>query len=210
MLETEYYGFEGQYHACWCTGSWSRQCISRHAIGCVGQTSCIFIPELISYTWFKPNLFQELMQMNYDKLHLSDSKTFKYDFIQDNPTRVFSRTHNAQWIHFTTWTIFYFDNFDLEIFLEKLFWRREMKRKRGNKTLKAGVLTQRLILSVTITLHFLSGLTTGTTNCIWTDPTRTKCCGACGLSWLWSIWNCRKILTLDWVIIACCWTVLSH
>ena len=43
------------YHACWCTGSISRQCISRHAIDCVGQTTCIDVPELISSTWFQPN-----------------------------------------------------------------------------------------------------------------------------------------------------------
>ena len=48
MLETEYFSFRGQYHACRCLGSWSRQSISRHGIGCVGQTTCIVVPELIS------------------------------------------------------------------------------------------------------------------------------------------------------------------
>ena len=35
MLETEYSGFGGQYHACRCPGSWSCQSISRHVIDCV-------------------------------------------------------------------------------------------------------------------------------------------------------------------------------
>ena len=58
VQETEYFGFEGsisQCHACWCTGSWSRQSISRHGIGCVGQTTCIVVLQLISSTWVKPN-----------------------------------------------------------------------------------------------------------------------------------------------------------
>ena len=36
MLETEYSGFESQYHSCWCTGSWSRQRISSHGIDNIG------------------------------------------------------------------------------------------------------------------------------------------------------------------------------
>ena len=55
MLETECSSFGGQYHACWCPGSLSCQSISRHGIGCVGQTTCIVVPVLISSTWIKPN-----------------------------------------------------------------------------------------------------------------------------------------------------------
>ena len=55
MLEMEYSGFGGQYHACWCTGDFRSQCISEHGIGCVGQTTCIVVPELISSTWVKAN-----------------------------------------------------------------------------------------------------------------------------------------------------------
>ena len=55
MLETEYSGFGGQYHACWCTGSWSRQSISRHSIGCVGQTTYIVVLELVSSTYVMPS-----------------------------------------------------------------------------------------------------------------------------------------------------------
>ena len=55
MLETEYSGFGGQYHSCLCLGSYSHQSISRHGIACVGQTTCIVVPELISSTWVKPN-----------------------------------------------------------------------------------------------------------------------------------------------------------
>ena len=43
----------GQYHTCWCSGSYSRQNISRHDIGCIGQSVCIFVPELISFTCVK-------------------------------------------------------------------------------------------------------------------------------------------------------------
>ena len=42
-LEIEYSRFGGQYHACWCPESCSHHCISRHGIGCVGQTTCIVI-----------------------------------------------------------------------------------------------------------------------------------------------------------------------
>ena len=55
MTEAEYSGFGGQYHAYWCTGSWSRQCIIRLVIGCVGQTTCIVSSDLISSTWAKQN-----------------------------------------------------------------------------------------------------------------------------------------------------------
>ena len=36
MLETEYSGLFGQYHACWCTGFLSHQGISRHGIDSIG------------------------------------------------------------------------------------------------------------------------------------------------------------------------------
>ena len=36
MLETEYSGLFGQYHACWCPGSLSRQGIIRNSIGSIG------------------------------------------------------------------------------------------------------------------------------------------------------------------------------
>ena len=55
MLEIEYSGFGDQYHACWCTGFSSPQCISRHVTGCVEQKLCIFAPKLISTIWVKPN-----------------------------------------------------------------------------------------------------------------------------------------------------------
>ena len=55
LLEMEHSGFGGQYHACWCPGSQCQQSITRHGIGCVGQTTCIVVPELISPTWVKPN-----------------------------------------------------------------------------------------------------------------------------------------------------------
>ena len=35
VLEMEYFAFGGQYYACWCPSSYSRQSISRHGIGCV-------------------------------------------------------------------------------------------------------------------------------------------------------------------------------
>ena len=58
MLKTEYSGLLGQYHCCWCTGSWSRQSMRGHGIDCVGQKTCIFVLELIPYTCtcikFKP------------------------------------------------------------------------------------------------------------------------------------------------------------
>ena len=59
MLETEYPGFGGQYHIYWCPGSKSCQAISRHGIGCVEQTTCIVVLEVISYTWLKPNPRQD-------------------------------------------------------------------------------------------------------------------------------------------------------
>ena len=43
VLEMEYSTFGGQYHAYSCLGSQSRQSISRHVIGCVGQTTYIVI-----------------------------------------------------------------------------------------------------------------------------------------------------------------------
>ena len=55
MLETEYSSFGGQCHTCWCSGSESRQSISWHGIGYVGQRICIVVPEFISSTWVKPN-----------------------------------------------------------------------------------------------------------------------------------------------------------
>ena len=56
MLEMEYSGFGGQYPACWCPGSYSRQSISSsHGIGCEGQKTSIAVPELISPTGVKPN-----------------------------------------------------------------------------------------------------------------------------------------------------------
>ena len=57
MLEMEYSGFRGQYHACWCTGSQSCQCISRHSIGCVGQMTCIVVPEF-HQPWLVIRTFQ--------------------------------------------------------------------------------------------------------------------------------------------------------
>ena len=41
MLKTEYPSFGKQYHACLYPGTSSCQSISRHSIGCVGQTTCI-------------------------------------------------------------------------------------------------------------------------------------------------------------------------
>ena len=39
MLETQYSGFGGQYDVCCCPGSLSRQGISRHGIGSIGQAT---------------------------------------------------------------------------------------------------------------------------------------------------------------------------
>ena len=55
MLEMEYSGFGGQHHACWYPGSYSRHRISRHDVGCAGQTICIVTPGLIASTWLQPN-----------------------------------------------------------------------------------------------------------------------------------------------------------
>ena len=55
MLETEYSYFGGQYHVCLFPGAWTHQNISRHGIGCIGQTTYIIVPDLISSTWVKPN-----------------------------------------------------------------------------------------------------------------------------------------------------------
>ena len=47
MLETEYSGLFGQYYACWCPGSLSRQGISRHGIGRIGYVTCKVAPLFI-------------------------------------------------------------------------------------------------------------------------------------------------------------------
>ena len=59
MLDTDCYGFGGQYHACWCPGSWSRQRININDIGCVGQTTCIAVPE---FNLHRSSQFQDMIQ----------------------------------------------------------------------------------------------------------------------------------------------------
>ena len=55
MLEAEYSSLFGQFYVCWCLGSWSRQSISEHSIGCIGDT-CIVLSEVNSIIWVKPKL----------------------------------------------------------------------------------------------------------------------------------------------------------
>ena len=75
MLEMEYYGLFGQYHACRCLGSQSHQSISRHGIGCVGQTICIVIPQSISSTWVKPNPRSDL---KYEYINFAIFETIQH------------------------------------------------------------------------------------------------------------------------------------
>ena len=44
MLKTEYSSLLGQYHACWCRGSSSRQDISRHGIDSIGSATSKVTP----------------------------------------------------------------------------------------------------------------------------------------------------------------------
>ena len=68
LLEMEYSKLFGQYHACWCTGSWSRHCTSRHGFGCVRQTICIVVPELISSIWVKQNPRYVIQNVNISSI----------------------------------------------------------------------------------------------------------------------------------------------
>ena len=78
----EYSSLLGQYHACWCSGSYSRQSLSRHGIHCIVKATCCLPPMWISSAYVEPN------PRNYSKC-----KDIFYDLLNNSACKELTMKH---------------------------------------------------------------------------------------------------------------------